>query len=170
MTRRNVKETIERLEQEAARAMELVAELRAVGTGDVEDGVKAVRLRDSVEALLRVSGPMSLPELCEELGAPAGKVNAVLSGLKRAGTVWNAGTEDRPRWRWVVGDAVTFPELVDEVHHLLAQRPMSHADLRAATGANPNRLKGAVTQLQRNGLRVLNLGEARRALWYARAS
>ncbi len=68
-----------------------------------------------------------------------------------------------------IGDRCSFPELVAEVERLLSERPMTHADLKEATGANPNRLKGAVTQLLRNGVPVVNLSDdPRRALWYVK--
>lgn len=166
-----VKRTIERLEREVARASEVMEDLRstqefAAGTVDATEDTKVIHVRDAVEALLRQS-PMSLAELVAELELPAGKVSRALSVLKRAGQVWNIGESDRPRWRWVIGDGCSFPELCSEVHRLLSDRPMTHADLKAATGANPNRLKGAVTQLMRNGLEVVNLSkDPRKAIWY----
>ncbi len=159
------------LEQALAHATKVATDLRstqefALGTGDVV--IDKVALTTKVEALLR-QFPMTLSELAAELGAPAGQVNTVLRRLKQKTQVWNVGEEDRPRWRWVIGDDCSFPELCEEVHRLLRERPMSHVDLKAATGANPNRLKGAVTQLVRNGVDVRNVsGDPRKALWYVR--
>jgi hypothetical protein len=69
----------------------------------------------------------------------------------------------------VIGDECSFPELCEEVRRLLSERPMTHADLKAATGANPNRLKGAVTQLVRTGHVVVNLSDdPRKALWFVK--
>lgn len=169
VTEKGLEKHLTQLQQAIANAVHVVEDLRAtqqfaVGTGDVD--LRGVTLATKVEALLKVA-PMSLAELATELEAPAGKVSAALSRLKRKGQVWNAGAEDRPRWRWVIGDDCSFPELVDEVHRLLSDRPMTHAELKAATGANPNRLKGAVTQLVRNGVKVVNSsGDPRKAIWY----
>ena len=170
VTEKDLEKHLTQLQQAIANATQVADDLRAtqqfaVGTGDVD--LRGVTLATKVEALLRVA-PMSLAELAAELETPTGKVSAALSRLKKAGRVWNVGAEDRPRWRWVIGDDCSFPELVDEVHRLLADRPMTHADLKAATGANPNRLKGAVTQLVRNGVKVVNSsGDPRKAIWYA---
>lgn len=170
VTERNLEKHLTQLQQAITNAVHVVEDLRAtqqfaIGTGDVD--LRGVTLATKVEALLRVA-PMSLAELATELEVPAGKVSAALSRLKKTGKVWNAGAEDRPRWRWVIGDDCSFPELVDEVHRLLADRPMTHVDLKAATGANPNRLKGAVTQLVRNGVKVVNSsGDPRKAIWFA---
>jgi hypothetical protein len=171
VTEKDLEKHLTKLQRAVEEAKQLQADLRAtqqfaVGTVDV-DTVK-VGLITKVEALLKVA-PMSLAELAVELGESTGKVSAALKTLKRKGQVWNVGEEDRPRWRWVIGDDCSFPELVAEVQRLLSERPMSHADLKAATGANPNRLKGAVTQLARNGVKVVNVsGDERRALWYVR--
>lgn len=168
-TERKLEKHLTQLQQAIANATQAAEDLRAtqqfaVGTGDVD--LRGVSLATKVEALLKVA-PMSLAELVAELEEPAGKVGAALTRLKKACKVWNVGAEDRPRWRWVIGDDCSFPELVDEVHRLLSDRPMTHAELKAATGANPNRLKGAVTQLVRNGVKVVNSsGDPRKAIWY----
>lgn len=171
VTEKDLEKRLTQLQQAIANATHVVEDLRAtqqfaIGTGDVD--LRGVSIATKVEALLKVA-PMSLAELAGELEEPTGKINAALSRLKKAGKVWNVGpADDRPRWRWVIGDDCSFPELVSEVHQLLSIRPMSHAELKAATGANPNRLKGAVTQLVRNGVRVVNSsGDPRRALWFA---
>lgn len=167
-----VNRQLTQLEKAIEAAARVAADLRAtqefaLGTADVStDGVSMVT---KVEALLRVA-PMSLPELAVELGAAPGRVTKALGALKRKGQVWNVGEQDRPRWRWVIGDECSFPELVQEVQRLITERPMTHSDLKDATGANPNRLKGAITQLARNGVKVRNVsGDSRRAIWYVRS-
>jgi hypothetical protein len=171
ITEKDLEKHLTKLQRAMEETKQLQADLRAtaqfaLGTGDVD--VSKVDLITKVEALLK-TGAMSLAELSVELGVPTGPVSKALGALRRKGQVWNAGEEDRPRWRWVIGDDCSFPELVDEVRRLLTERPMTHADLKAATAANPNRLKGAVTQLQRNGVTVVNVSDdPRRALWYVR--
>ncbi len=173
VTEKDLEKHLGRLQRAMEEAKQIQADLRAtqqfaIGTVDVD--TSKVALITKVEALLKVS-PMSLAEIASELGASAGRVGSALKVLRGKGQVHNVGEDDRPRWRWVIGDGCSFPELVAEVQRLLSEKPMTHAELKSATGANPNRLKGAVTQLARNGVAVVNVSDdPRRALWFVRAS
>lgn len=107
-----------------------------------------------VEAALR-SGVHALDELAGEVRAPTGRVAAELKKHKQAGRVYNLGTEDRPRWTWVVGDDASPDELAEAVLRILRTTPMYRAELLAATGARDNRVGGAMRKIQREGLGVV---------------
>lgn len=53
------------------------------------------------------------------------------------------------------------------MEELLRERPMTFKEILLATGeTNPNRIKGAITTFQREGLHVVNLGTKGRARWF----
>jgi hypothetical protein len=70
-----------------------------------------------------------------------------------------------PHW---VGDDGTTDDLAAAVHALLLERPMRFVELLEATGARDNRIKGVITQLQRRGVRVVDVAPEgnRKALWF----
>lgn len=72
------------------------------------------------------------------------------------------------RGPYFVGDDGTTPELMEAIRHLITERPLTFQDLLEATGARDNRVKGAITALQREGHRVLDVAPpgVRRALWF----
>lgn len=71
-----------------------------------------------------------------------------------------------PYW---TGDDGTTSELMDVVQRMLTERPWFYRDIVEATGAGENRVKGAITGLQRQrGLRVVDVAPdgTGRALWF----
>lgn len=161
---------IARLKAETERNQKRLDELEtrfARGTSDVTaQAAEARRLTivEQAELALRVS-PRSIVELADAIGRAVGPVAAALRDLKTSGKVYNVGTEERPRWTWVVGDHSTPDELHAAVERLISERPMTHEEIVAATGARANRINGVLVRL-RDAKRVYNLGTANRARWF----
>jgi glutaredoxin 2 len=65
-----------------------------------------------------------------------------------------------------VGDEGPTPELMQVVQRMLTERAMTFQELLDATGARANRIKGVIMRLQRDGVRVVNLGTEAKALWF----
>lgn len=107
---------------------------------------------------------LSYHEIVEELGEGNGHLHSAFQAAVRRGQIYNVGDDARPRWSWVPGDAMATPQLNALIERLVRERPMSRADLELATGANPNRISRACTNLKERG--VHNLGSERRALWF----
>lgn len=127
--------------------------------------VAQVPLASRIEALLRTK-VMSYGEIVDELGEDDARVSGAFAAMRRKGQVYMVGTEDRPRWTWVVGDEVETPALHALVERLVRERPLAFAEIAGATGANPNRLKHALTTLQSRPQPVRNLGSRGRAVWF----
>lgn len=68
--------------------------------------------------------------------------------LRRAGKVANVGSDAAPVWTWVIGDEVDTPTLRSTVERYCRLRPFTHSELVHVTGANPNRVKGVITDLK----------------------
>lgn len=155
----------------AARIDEIRAELQlARGTGDVTDAARAAvaappPLAERVEHALR-TGIYSLAELCQEVKSPPGPVGKVLKHARAARQVYNVGSEDRPRWTWIIGDAVETQELYAHVERLITDRPFTFAELLDATGARRGRISGAIVSFQHAGRKVMNLGSESKARWF----
>lgn len=67
-----------------------------------------------------------------------------------------------------VGDDGPTDELMRAVQALLMERPMTFQDILEATGARDNRVKGSITALQREGVRVVDIAPegTRKARWF----
>ncbi len=181
---------LEALAAEQASVAERILALRAQiarGTGDVtEDAIAAAaEVRRAARPVLAVVGepqplaslaarlegalrsaPRSIADLALDTGAPAGRVAAAMRALKSAGRVYNLGTEERPLWFWVVGDEGVTPELRAAVETILRVRPTTFAELLEATGARRGRVSGVIVELQREGAKIENHGDGRRARWF----
>ena len=107
---------------------------------------------------------LSYHEIVEELGEGNGHLHSAFQAAVRRGQIYNVGDDARPRWSWVPGDAIATPQLNALIERLVRERPVSRSDLELATGANPNRISRACTNLKERG--VHNLGSERRALWF----
>lgn len=69
-----------------------------------------------------------------------------------------------PYW---VGDEGPTDELKMTVWRMVLDRPCLFREIVDATGAGENRIKGVIMALQREGKRVVNVGEPTKALWFA---
>jgi hypothetical protein len=69
-----------------------------------------------------------------------------------------------PYW---CGDEGPTDELMTQVWRMLLDRPYTFQQILDATGARDNRVKGVIMRLQREGKRVVNIGDPNRALWFA---
>lgn len=67
-----------------------------------------------------------------------------------------------------VGDEGSTAELMEAIRALITERPLMFQDILEATGARDNRVKGAITALQREGHRVMDIAPegTRKALWF----
>jgi len=65
--------------------------------------------------------------------------------------VYNLGTEDDPRWIWVIGDETPPEDLSVVVRKMISYRPLTFSQLTVATGARRGRLSGRLVQMQRDG-------------------
>lgn len=70
--------------------------------------------------------------------------------------------------RFWTGNEGTTPELMEVIATMLTERPWLYRDIVEATGAGENRIKGAITALQREGRRVLDVAPPHlgKALWF----
>lgn len=58
------------------------------------------------------------------------------------------------------------PELYDRVRKMLTEEPMRLAQIVEATGLHENKIKVLITKMQREGIHIMNLGAANKALWF----
>ena len=81
------------------------------------------------------------------------------------------GTRDLKRpasaGEYHVGDEGPTADLMSVVRLAITEHPLTFQELLDATGARPNRIKGVIMRLQREGVRVVNLGTEQRAVWFA---
>lgn len=72
------------------------------------------------------------------------------------------------RSKWWTGNDGTTPELMVVIATMLTERPWLYRDIVEATGAGENRIKGAITALQREGRRVVDVAPegTGKALWF----
>lgn len=150
----------------------------ARGTGDVQTEAAAAvatiaapkSLAEKIEAVLRgPDAPLTFGALCKAVGSTAGRCSTCMRELRKANKVYNLGTEDHPRWIWIVGDETSTPDLNAHVARLVTLLPMTFSQLMAATGARRGRVSGAIVQLQRNPetrRRLQNLGDSRVFVWF----
>lgn len=70
-----------------------------------------------------------------------------------------------PYW---TGNEGTTRALMDVIEKMLMERPWLYRDIVEATEAGENRIKGAITALQREGRRVVDVAPegAGKALWF----
>lgn len=70
-----------------------------------------------------------------------------------------------PYW---TGNEGTTRDLMGTIERMLMERPWLYRDICEATGAGENRIKGAITALQREGKRVVDVAPSGtgRALWF----
>ncbi len=135
-------------------------------------------LAEKVEAILRGPfAPLDLRAIASAANEPATRVLALLKKLRStpaanrapdtdAKQVYNLGTEDEPRWIWAVGDDTSADELYETIRKLISIRPMTFAEIKAATGARGNRISGRLVRLQR-ALPVFNVGGDEQTFrWY----
>lgn len=178
-------ELLEQIAAEQAQIAERLATVRAMiarGTGDVTQAAAAARaaaaltppvvappLAERLESALR-SGIWSLDELAQRVRAPANTIAAHLKRWRVARQIYNVGSEDQPRWIWIVGDPPDGQPaaLYSMIEQLIAFRPFEFAELAAATGARRGKISGAIVDLQKRFGRgaVLNLGTQARARWF----
>lgn len=102
-------------------------------------------LRARLEELLRAA-PRTFAELALEIEDE--RLARAFGALKRERKVANVGTDAAPIWAWVIGDDVDTHTLRAAVERLCRMRPFTHAELVWVTGANPNRVKGVITDLK----------------------
>lgn len=91
--------------------------------------------------------------------------------LAREHKVYNIGTENHPRWCWVIGDKSSPAELNEQVYRLTSAAPLTFNQLLAATGARRGRVSGAIVHMQRDpkiAPRIENLGNGRVFVWFVR--
>lgn len=149
------------------------APTRPIAKIAVRQKPRPAELAAAIEHLLR-TGPHSMLELTEATGAPVARVQEIVRAMRAAGKIHNAGTEDRPRWHWIVGDAVPTAELYAAVERLIRERPMTTAELVEATGSRPQRIGGAIVKFQTEKdesgklvYNLVNLGTTRnRGRWF----
>lgn len=122
-------------------------------------------LAERLESALRTR-PMGIVELARHLRVPVGGVTAALRSLRKSHQLWNLGSEEMPRWVWVVGKKATQDELRTAVTAIIKERPVLFAELLAATGNERGRVSSILVNLQRQGHKVENHGTEARARWY----
>ncbi len=73
------------------------------------------------------------------------------------------GTRDKVSF---VGDGGSTEELMATVQRLITEHPLTFQELLERTGARDNRIKGVLMRLQREGVKVYNIGLQSRAIWF----
>lgn len=73
-----------------------------------------------------------------------------------------------PSRPFYVGDETSTRDLMAVVQRMLEQRPWRFIEIVEETGARDNRIKGVITQLQREGVRVVDVAPegTGKALWF----
>lgn len=153
----------------------------ARGTGDITEKAQEVvraaavpakrTLADQIESLLRDNGLVYESAIAGKLGVSATKVTDEMRRLAREHKIYNIGTEQHPRWCWVIGDTSSPAELNEQVYRLTSAVPLTFEQLTAATGARRGRVSGAIVAMQRNpkiAKRIENLGNGRVFVWFVR--
>jgi hypothetical protein len=145
----------------------LAAKLKSVrGTRDMAplalESAEVTPIAQRIEAAL--SEPRSMIALIAMLGEPAGRVEAAMRAARQH--LYNAGTADAPAWHWIVDDGADTARANASILALIKYRPMTFAELGAATGVRPGRISGAMVRFQRDGLRLVNLGAPNHARWF----
>jgi hypothetical protein len=144
----------------------------ARGTQDVTDAARSAAAEETlahrIETLLRLR-PMSTLELAEETGDE--RAARCVAALRRQGKLWNIGDDVTPRWVWVIGDEVETQAIRDQIARLCHLRPYTFHELVAAIGANPNRVKGALTDLKlhrytKEPVPLSDLGDEKYGIYY----
>ncbi len=143
---------------------------------------KTLGLAEKIEAMLRGPfAPLDIRALAAAVEEPVARVLAHLKKLRsmacptrsredadEARQIFNLGTDDDPRWIWVVGDETSPEDLHEMVRKLLSYKPLTFAELFLATGARRGRLSGRLVQFQRDEELLVDLNknkEGRKALW-----
>ncbi len=98
---------------------------------------------------------MSLDAQAAELARKLRQVRGTRD-LRAKGTTWSQ-----------VGDNGPTGELLEVVQRMITEHPMTFQELLDRTGARANRIKGVIMRLQRNGVKVVNMGTETKALWFA---
>lgn len=122
-------------------------------------------LAQRIEALLRAR-PRSISDLAAELKMPAQRIADAMKPLRPR--LWNAGTDDAPRWFWIVGDDADAATFAAAVEALVRERPVSTGELCAATGtAGSKRVWHALVKLRdKPGTRLVRIGDPKRPTWF----
>ncbi len=168
----------EKLQRDAIALKELETQARMSRTGTQE--IPAVTVtpptppqvapaRDLIVqvAELLTHAPQDTAGVVQVLNVPAARVKAAMDKLRADGKLHNIGSEYDPRWQHVIGDTGPAHELRALVHRLISERPFSHRELVAVTGARENRISGALADLREDSAtRVANLGDGVRARWF----
>jgi hypothetical protein len=150
------------LHEKAAAAVAL-----ARGTDKSKPLARPQTLVQQIEQALRGEGaPMSIAALAKDIDVTIDRVTACMRELKKAGRIYNMGTEDHPCWIWIIGDATPTRELNDHVARLITYQPMTFAQLLAATGARRGRVSGALVEVQKTRKDWKNLGDERTYRWF----
>lgn len=125
--------------------------------------MKTKTLSERVEEALHTEGPITTEDLARDLGEPADRVKAALTGFKDK--VCNVGVDARPRWIWRPGEDAPTKELRAIVIRLLQDQPMTTRDIYAALGTASDvaesRVQGVMVEIRRHvpdGYKLVNLG------------
>lgn len=69
------------------------------------------------------------------------------------------------RSEWWVGDEGPTGDLLETVQRMLTGQAHTFREIKDATGAGDNRIKGVLMRMQREGINLVNVGTDTRALW-----
>jgi hypothetical protein len=160
------------LKEQAKQIAQLKLRL-ARGTGDITEraeaavaAVKPVTLEDNLQRALQ-ERPRTFDDLSKHVDAEPAKVSNALHALRKAKKIVNVGSEELPRWFWVVGDDAPVEVIYAAVGALIRDRPFTLQELLAVTSARASRVSGAIRNLMSEGnARVMNIGTPGRARWF----
>lgn len=104
-----------------------------------------------------------ISNIADELHALAGQAAELAARLRVA-----RGTQRIPMSSTGVpaGRLPVDPELLARVRKMLENEPMRLAQIVEVTGETENKIKVLITKMQREGVRIINLGAANKALWF----
>ena len=120
----------------------------------VDSGTQlALEMRTKAQELLDTAKRLEGPRLARGTGDVTAEARAASGAIASPGA-------------YRVGDEGPTPELMQAVHRMLAEHPLTFQQILDMTGARANRVKGVIMRLQREGVPVVNIGTEAKAIWF----
>ena len=113
---------------------------------------RELTLADRIEIAIRKES-LSAQQIAKAVGEPLDKIQKELRALVKTGqiiNVWGLATDAKATWHWAV-DSKSAPNTArrELIKQLLMERPMSHSEIRAATGATDAQTQDDIVEIRR---------------------
>jgi hypothetical protein len=126
---------------------------------DMTESPKGKRADDGVDGIF--DQLRSLAELGKRIAVEAEQLEARMRALE-----WQDGGSRFARGTGVLPRHPVDEEMYSRVRKMLEGDPMRFAQIVEATGLTENKVKVLITKMQREGVKIVNLGAKNKALWY----